>query len=245
MVTAKQFLRHPVVVDLAGRIAARYVRIVWAWSRWQIDDAESLDELTAAGRPAIICFWHGRMLIVLKLAFGLRPGRVTALTSRHRDGVLIARMLRYLGIGSIAGSTGRGGAPALIGTVRLLRRGESVIFTPDGPRGPRMRAASGAVVAAKLSGIPLLPVAGGLTPCRILRTWDRFLLPLPLPFSRGMLRIGKPIEVPADAGREELDRLRQRLEDEMIRLGRDVDTALGLPVTEPATDMEPSRHRMY
>ena len=242
MAATKQLLRHPIVVDLVGRFAARYVRIVWAWSRWRIDDPKQLAELTAAGRPAIICFWHGRMLIALKLAFGLRAAPITAVTSRHRDGMLIARMLRYLGIASIAGSTGRGGAGALIGTVRLLRRGESVIFTPDGPRGPRMRAAPGAVVAAKLSGIPLLPVAGGLKPCRILKTWDRFLLPLPLPLSRGMLRIGKPIEVPADAGREEIDRLRRRLEDEMIRLCRDVDTALGLPVTEPATDMEPSRH---
>ena len=242
MAAAKRLLRHPIAVDLAGRIAARYVRIVWAWSRWRADGAAPLAELTAGKRPAIICFWHGRMLIALKLPFGIRTAPVTALTSRHRDGVLIARMLRYLGIDSIAGSTGRGGAQALIGTVRLLRRGETVIFTPDGPRGPRMRAASGAVLAAKLSGIPLLPVAGGLTPCRILGTWDRFVLPLPLPFSRAMLRIGKPIEVPADAGRDELDRLRLRLEDEMIRLCHDVDTALGLPVTEPATDMEPSRH---
>ena len=45
---------------------------------------------------------------------------------------------------------------------RLLARGESVGITPDGPRGPRMRVKPGAIKAAQLSGIPVLPVSGAV-----------------------------------------------------------------------------------
>lgn len=230
----KRLLRSPAVVDLAGRLGARYVRLVWACCRWRIDDRGILDGIAAAGRPAIFCCWHGRLLIGPKLVYRRYPGPVRAFASAHRDGAVISRVMHHLGIGATAGSSRRGAARGLLEVVRLLRRGETFLFTPDGPRGPRMRAAPGAVAAAKLGGAALVPVAGGLRPSLVLGTWDRFMLPLPLPFGRGILRVGEPIEVPEDAGREEIDRLRRRLEDEMIRLCREVDSALGLPAIEPA-----------
>ena len=85
--------------------------------------------------------------------------KMNVLISRHRDGVLISRTLEHLGIGTISGSTSKGGAGALAAMVRVLRRGEFVSITPDGPRGPRMWVAPGAIAAAKLSGAYLLPVS--------------------------------------------------------------------------------------
>ena len=229
----KRLLRYPAAVDLAGRMGARYVRLVWFCCRWRVDGGEILDDVVAAGRPVVFCCWHGRLLIGPKLVFRRYPGPMRAFASAHRDGVVLSRMMHHLGIGATAGSSRRRGAQGLLEAVRLLRRGETFLFTPDGPCGPRMRAAPGAVTAAKLGGAPLVPVAGSLRPSVVLGTWDRFMLPLPLPFGRGILRVGEPIEVPGDAGRAEIARLRRRREDEMIRRCRAVDTALGLPAIEP------------
>lgn len=231
---AKRILRQRAALDVACWLGARYARTVWAIGRWRMENAETLARLADAGRPAILCFWHSRLLMCPRLVYRRHPGPVSGLVSMHRDGELVAGMLRQLGFGSATGSSSRLGVQGLKGVVRRIRRGETVFITPDGPRGPRMRCAPGAVAAAKLSGAPLVPVAAAFRPSWVLDTWDRMMVPLPLPLGRGLVKVGAPIEVPADADRDAVSSLRGRLEDELIQLCRDVDTALGLGVAEPA-----------
>ena len=50
-----------------------------------------------------------------------------------------------------------------------------------------------------------------------LPSWDRTRIPLP--FARIAARAGEPIAVPRDASRAECGRIRQRLQDELLRLG--------------------------
>ena len=96
------------------------------------------------------------------------------LISQHRDGQLIARTVRRFGIASIAGSTSHGGSAALRAILRALKAGQCIGVTPDGPRGPRMRATGGAVDIARLSGVPILPAAFATSRRRVLGSWDRF-----------------------------------------------------------------------
>ena len=67
-------------------------------------------------------------------------------------------------------------------------------ITPDGPRGPRRRAAAGVAQVAELSGIAVLPCAAQTTRRIRLATWDGMVLPLP--FGRGAIVCGPPISVP-------------------------------------------------
>src|SRR5436309_4405291 len=86
------------------------------------------------GRPYILSFWHGRLLL-MRYAY---PGeRITVLISRHTDGEIIARTLSRFRIHSTRGSTTSGGMAGLREIVRRLRAGWDGAFTPDGPRGPR------------------------------------------------------------------------------------------------------------
>lgn len=236
MAAAKRLLRRPAVNAAIGWLAARYLMLVKASSRLRIENGETMTDWIDSGRPFIICFWHGRMLSIPIADMCGAP--VNALVSFHRDGLFLSRVLRYLGINTIAGSSSRGGANGLKGVIRALRRGEPVAITPDGPRGPRMRASPGAVLAAKLSGAPLLPVSGSLTRRRIFRSWDRFMLPHP--FTRALIRFGSPMKVSATADERELDEARRRLERELNRLSRDLDAELGVETIEPAEEAVPT-----
>jgi lysophospholipid acyltransferase (LPLAT)-like uncharacterized protein len=230
MAAASRLMRRPAVNAALSWLAARYIRLVWITGNWRIDNIDIADRLVADGTPFIACFWHGRMLMIPNA--WRYDAKMSILISHHRDGVFISRTLAHLGIGTIAGSTSRGGAGALVAMVRALKRGEYMGITPDGPRGPRMRAAPGATAAARLSGAVLLPVSYGAARRRVLGSWDRFVVPLP--FSRGIVRIGMPIEVPNDADEAGLESIRQKLENDLIALTTTLDSELGVPPVEPA-----------
>lgn len=233
MAAASRLMRRPAVSKALSWFAARYIRLVWITGRWRIENADIADRMIADGTPFIACFWHGRMLMIPNA--WKYDSRMSILISHHRDGVFISRTLAHLGIGTIAGSSSRGGGGALVGMVRALKRGEYMGITPDGPRGPRMRAAPGAVAAARLSGAVLLPVSYAATRRRVLNSWDRFVIPFP--FSRGIVRLGKPIEVPRDADDARLESARQRLEHELIALTTALDAELGVEPVEPAPEL--------
>ena len=229
---SKRLLRSEPVQSTLAWLVAQYIRLLFLTTQWTVVCPPNTERCLAKGRPFIACFWHGRM-IMMRAAL---PRGITmhVLISEHRDGQLISRAVAYLGVATVAGSSRRGGAAALRGMSNLLDRGESVGITPDGPRGPRMRAKAGAIKAAQLSGVPILPVSGTVGRRRILRTWDSFCLALP--FSRGIIQWGEPIEVPRQADDAELERLRLRLEDHLNDLTAEADRRFGQAAIAPAAE---------
>ena len=232
MASARRLMRHSAVSTVLSWLAARYIRLVWITGNWRVENAGIAGQLVTNGTPFIACFWHGRMLMIPN-AWNY-DARMSVLISHHRDGVFISRTLGHLGVGTIAGSSSRGGGGALITMTRALKRGEYLGITPDGPRGPRMRAAPGATTAARLSGAVLLPVSYSASRRRVLNSWDRFVIPLP--FSRGIVRIGTPIEVPHDADEPRMEVTRRRLETDLTALTGALDNELGVEPVDPAPE---------
>jgi lysophospholipid acyltransferase (LPLAT)-like uncharacterized protein len=219
-------------------LAARYIRMVNRTTRWTVIRPPASEKLQSGRRGFIMCFWHGRMIM---MRAGVYPDVVVhMLISEHRDGMLISKVATRFDVRQVAGSSRRGGVAALRAMQRLLAEDQCVAVTPDGPRGPRMRAKPGAVKAAQLSGKPMIPVSGAVSHRRILRTWDRFYLALP--FCRGVVLWGEPIHVPRRADDEELERLRALLEERLNALTAEADRHFGQPVMAPAArpaTMEP------
>jgi len=228
----KRILDSEAVRGAATVLAALYIRIVWATTRWDYDGAEIPQAFWGRGEPFVLAVWHGRLLMVAPTwPRGQCP--VLALISKHRDGELIARTISRLGFEAIRGSSSRGtGANALRQVVRALKEGTSIVFTPDGPRGPRMRASEGIVSTAKLSGAAVVPFAFGASRRRHLRSWDRFLLPLP--FGRGALVWGAPIRVPRDAGEAESAAALTQIEAAITAVTGRADRRTGHLPVEPA-----------
>jgi lysophospholipid acyltransferase (LPLAT)-like uncharacterized protein len=85
----------------------------------------------------------------------------------------------------VHGSSSRGGAAGLRALLDVLGRGDQVVITPDGPRGPRRVAAPGVAQLAGLSGVPVLPCSAQTSRRWQLRSWDRMVIPRP--FGRGVV----------------------------------------------------------
>jgi len=211
-------------------LAAQYIRLVLLTGRWQVVGGEIPAAYWDRGQPFILAFWHGRLLMMMKLWRGGMP--IHMLISQHRDGKLIARTVAHFGIGSIEGSSTRGGASALRTILKTLRGGNCIGITPDGPRGPRMRATAGMVNIARLSGCPIIPACYSSSSRRLLNSWDRFAITFP--FSRGVFLWGQPIEVPKDLDEAGIEAMRQKVEDVMIAQAAEVDRMMGVPPVEPA-----------
>jgi lysophospholipid acyltransferase (LPLAT)-like uncharacterized protein len=174
--------------------------------------------------PTIYSVWHGEILL-LPLIYGRRH-RLHALTSRSRDGEILSRFVQGFGIRVVRGSSSRGGPRALLTLARVIREtGENALIVPDGPRGPRHIAQNGAVMLAKMTGAPMVPLAFGAAPCRVLASWDAFVVPYP--FARAAVVFGEPIRVARDAGREALEAKRQELESALNHVSREAARVVG------------------
>lgn len=222
----------PPVRAVLCRLVAAYIRLVHATSRWEMRNAEAVNALWDADSPFILAFWHGRMFMMP--AMWRKGAPVGMLISRHRDGELIARTLRHFGVDAIRGSTSRGGGGALREVLRALKSGTSIGFTPDGPRGPPMRASGGVISAARLAGAPIVPAACAVSRRKTLPSWDRFVIPFP--FSRGICIWGEPLSVPRDADREAVEASRRSLERSLNEISAAADRYCGVDVPAPPPD---------
>ncbi len=189
-------------------IASIVIKLVALTLRLDVIGKENLDRFRKEKSPVIFVFWHNRLLYS---CYYLRKERLTMMISKSRDGDLIARVARYFGIQSIRGSSSRDGLRAISGLAEFIKRGEgNGGITPDGPRGPSYVLQPGALILAKKSGAPILPVSMNFNRKKIFQSWDRFLFPYP--FARAVLVIGEPFRVREDARGEKLDTLRIGLE---------------------------------
>ena len=231
----KNIMRRPAPRATACLLAAGYIGLVKLTGRWKVFGTEIPIALLNEGKPFLVAFWHGRLLM-MSLAWPYSQ-KFKMVTSQHPDGELIARTIKILGFESIAGSSSRGGASTVRSILRALKSGESVGVTPDGPRGPRMRAAKGAVFAAQRAGVPILPLSYAAKQCKILSTWDRFLIPLP--FCRGIMKWGEPITIAGDADETDVARITKDLEQQLNRLTHQLDAELGLGKISKAPETAP------
>lgn len=203
---------------LAAKAAGLLLDGLLATVRYEVRGFERHRALLEEGRAVVYVMWHGRLL---PLAHNRRDEGNVCLVSRSRDGEYLMRLLRHWGFGAVRGSSSRGGSAALREMVRLARRGRSLCVTPDGPRGPREKIKPGALLAAQVAGLPVVPCASGTRRAFWIEGWDRFLVPKP--FARVRIAYGEPVTIPRGAGRAELDAIAAEIERELGRLMAWVD----------------------
>ena len=163
--------------------------------------------------PVIYSFWHRA---VFASAWLWRNSGIAVMVSRSFDGEYIARTLTQLGFVAVRGSSSRGGAKALLGFIRQLERGVSVVFTIDGPRGPRYVAKPGPVLLSRESGLPMAAFYVALSDAWVLNSWDAFMIPKP--FSKALVRVSAKMRVPAEAGDEEMASYHAQLQAALERV---------------------------
>jgi lysophospholipid acyltransferase (LPLAT)-like uncharacterized protein len=205
------------MVGLAGRgLLGAYYPFV----RCEKEGTENFLRFRREGKPLIFVFWHGQLL---SLVHHHRNEGIVVLVSDHKDGEYIARVIHQHGFETARGSSTRGGVKGLKGILRAAKDGKVLAFTPDGPRGPRHEFKWGALVAAQLTGLPLVTIGVGADRAWYLNSWDRFMIPKP--FSTLRLRYGAPRWVPRDASEEVVKGLAKEMEDELKRFTLELSPA--------------------
>jgi lysophospholipid acyltransferase (LPLAT)-like uncharacterized protein len=198
-------------VALGGGIGAWTLRALGA--TWRVRQI-AVDDPLARRAPAVGALWHEGLF---PAAWRFRDLGAAIPVSRSRDGDRIVAVLDRLGYGPAPrGSSSRGGPAALAGAIRAAGEGRVIGVLCDGPRGPARRCKPGVLAIARATGLPLYPIGVAARPAIRFGSWDRTLLPLP--FARVLFTGGAPLEVPASATREDLEALRQHLEQELTRL---------------------------
>ncbi|MCL2737477.1 MAG: lysophospholipid acyltransferase family protein [Alphaproteobacteria bacterium] len=210
-------------------IAVVIVALIWCaflTCRAKYRGANNLKKLK--GKPCIAAFWHGRSMMLSPVAMhlGLRGYGVF---SRSRDGRMMAKLQRLFGIRGIYGSTGKHGAVSvLIEGVKILRQGNMIILSPDGPRGPRMRVHDGVLFFAKMSGAPIVPICFSAKHAWFLNNWDRYLIVRP--FNKMVFEAGEPFYI---GKKDDIEAARAKLEQIMTKQLQDLDAEFGHPKIEP------------
>jgi lysophospholipid acyltransferase (LPLAT)-like uncharacterized protein len=187
---------------IAGVAGAAFVRALFATTTVERVHAEHLESFRRRGMPVIFVFWHGNLLPLVH--YHGREG-IVVLVSEHADGEYITRILNRSGFGVVRGSSTRGGVRGLKALVRAARGGSDLALTPDGPRGPRGEFKPGALAAAQMTGLPLLPLVVSASRAWRLSSWDGFLVPKP--FSTVRIEYLAPRFVARDASRSDLEGL--------------------------------------
>ena len=191
------------------------IKVLGATMRFEVEGWEHHEQITQSGGLPIYVFWHER---IMTATYWWRNRKIVVLTSQSRDGEYIARFIQRFGYGAVRGSSTRGAVGAVVEMARLMRQGCATSFVVDGPRGPRKVAKRGAVLLAKRVGHPILPITMALRKQWILPTWDLFQVPKP--FTRAKVFVAPPIYVAADAGDDELDAARDKLQSVLEDLDR-------------------------
>ena len=147
------------------------------------------------------------------------------------------RVLKKSDVHVIRGSGGRdraetvrkGGVRALKGMADALERGLNVVMIADISKGTPRQAGPGIVMLGKLSGRPIIPMAIATSRYHVVKkSWDKTTINLP--FGRACLKLGLPIHVPRDVSDADLERLRQKVTDELNCVTEKAYRAVGASV---------------
>ena len=177
-----------------------------------------IDDLRKQKQNYVLAFWHGTMLLPWFLH---RDDGFAALTSKSKDGDLLAKQLKHWNYKVIRGSSSKGGDVALGVMIDLAKNGFSIAITPDGPRGPEYKFKAGAVVTAKKSNVPVVLIGIGIKSKKKLKSWDKFQIPNP--FTNVKVIYSDPVYVDAKLSYDETSKIIDECEKKLIELQKEAE----------------------
>ena len=163
-------------------------------------------------QPCIYAMWHANQFSVHGLP---NRDKVSVLISNSIDGEIVARVCSNWGFQVARGSSNRKGSiSSTLHLIDKLKNGESVVIMVDGPHGPLHQVKNGAIMLAKETGVPIVPVHWYSPQKTFVHfpSWDKMVLPIG--FCNILNTYGEPIYVSSDADEKVIaEQIKQSLED--------------------------------
>lgn len=161
-----------IIVPIIGSLL---IRLLYLTNKKEFHAPDTLGD-----EPFIMACWHGELLMIPYAYTKYRKNpHVKLVISEHFDGNLIAKTLNFFGFDTIRGSSTRGGAKALIQSIKELKSGYDLGITPDGPKGPRHSVSDGIVVMAQKAKVKVVLVEIKPSAYWQINSWDKFTIPKP------------------------------------------------------------------
>jgi len=179
---------------------------------------ENLLKTKALDRKYILTMWH---TFVDAAVFVFHSSNLLIYSDHPRTEAYeksLAHYFREIGIKTLT-NTGYDVLDASLGKqsvgiinfIKRIKNGAPAVIAPDGPHGPIYKAKPGAAYIAHKTGCSVIPVGLGFSRKIQGPNWDDFALPLP--FSRVVVVIGKPMPpVPPDLHNEFTRQLEETLD---------------------------------
>ena len=210
-------IRNPFLIKLAGRLGSygiqgliRSLRYEW---RSLGDEITCPISAIPKGKRYAYSLWHEYMLLpIVRCA----DPDLAGLISKHADGQILAEFIKSVGMGTVYGSTNRGGIEAVRQIIQRTVHLEHLVVTTDGPRGPRRQVQTGIIYIASRTGMEVVPMGIGYEKCWRAKSWDAFAIPKP--GCRAKIILGVPMSIPPKLKADQLEEYRQKVQTEMERL---------------------------
>ena len=180
----KNFLKNYFIKKFLSLVGALYVYIVYISSQKTFINKDNFDKLILENKSFIYALWHDQLL--LSPFTWQTKNRIDILISKHKDGDIIADLIKCHGFNSIRGSTNnpnkekeKNTITSIRKIIKTLKANVSIGITPDGPRGPRHKVSEGTINISRISNKKILPMALAYKEQWVLNTWDKFIIPKP------------------------------------------------------------------
>jgi lysophospholipid acyltransferase (LPLAT)-like uncharacterized protein len=199
----------------------------WCVRKWMntldFGDLSAIDRVVNESPSGMIfLLWHNRLfpLFGALLRVGIADRKFYGLVSASRDGGQLSHFMESIGVKPVRGSSSRRGGVAARELVRVLGEGNHVGITVDGPRGPCYEAQTGASLLVELTGVPVILLGAECESCKALRSWDRFIIPMP--FSRVNIKMDHLALDPRETGKEQRKVIQNLIQKKLSALVGDV-----------------------
>jgi len=165
---------YKIATPLVALILYGIMKLLWFTNRREIHYLTPITD-----EQHIIACWHSGLLMI-PIYREIRPHhKASAIISQHKDGEIVAKVLRYLSINSLRGSSRRGAKKVLLEAFRSLKEGQEIQVSPDGPKGPRYHIHDGVIALASRGHLPIMIIGYKASRYWQLKSWDKFVIPKP------------------------------------------------------------------
>ncbi len=197
----------------ASWIISKYLRLVFATTSWTFVGVDECRARLEQGERFFVVLWHNR-IAMMPLAWDMMPTQLTILASSHADGRFVSRLMGRFGIETIGVSSKGSNLKAGKQAMKAFSDGSCIGITPDGPRGPAMRFSPAPIILAQRCKTRISFVTYSVRRRIVLRSWDRFIVPLP--FNKGVIIWNEGFDVPQDLDEDGVKALQLKLEQALI-----------------------------
>jgi lysophospholipid acyltransferase (LPLAT)-like uncharacterized protein len=196
---------------IVATVGVGLIRLFWKSCRVvRVVGQEHMAGALAKSPSVIPVYWHQHQLFCAKYLLEQAPAlKLGFLISPSVDGEIGVMIVSRFGAHVIRGSTSHTGARALRDYYdALTKAGVSPSITPDGPKGPRFVFKPGAILLSQMSQRPIVPLSFAASRAWLI-AWDKFVIPWP--FSRIVIAVGAPRQVPRAIPPAALEALQKEL----------------------------------